>query len=66
MQKKAARPLLTVLGIANAATITYPNFSSTAGFTLNGGAGAINTGGQGVPGAGGTDVLRLTNNLGQS
>lgn len=68
MKRFIAIPVLgicSLAGLAHATTISYPNFNSTTGLTINGAAAGINSGGQGVVGAGGDRVLRLANALNQ-
>lgn len=62
----AALSIICLCGRANAAsqTISYPDFSSLAGLTLNGSAATINSGGPVF--FNGQDVLRLTNDYSQN
>lgn len=61
----AAAATIGFASSSQAATILYNDFSSTAGLQLNASTAVINSGGSGVN-DGSRDVLRLTNNLGQS
>jgi hypothetical protein len=57
---------LAVSGQADATTLLFNNFSSTAGLQLNGVTATLNPGGMGATDFNNQNVLRLTNSTGQS